>query len=92
MTSIAALQCVERDLIDLDDDVSEILHEFRGIQIITGFEADATPILRTAERKITLRYVVDFLPYVSCLIFSIVYNGQVPEAFDLQGHIDIFTT
>ena len=71
MTSIAALQCVERDLIGLDDDVSEILHEFRGIQIMTGFEADGTPIFRTAERKITLRYVVE----VDCFNSRFVYRG-----------------
>jgi CubicO group peptidase (beta-lactamase class C family) len=56
MTSIAALQCVERGQIGLDDDVSRVLTELRDIQIITGFkEGTEEPILKTAENKITLR-------------------------------------
>lgn len=56
MTSIAAMQCVERGQIGLDDDVSTILTELRDAEILTGFE-DGTeiPILKRAEEKITLR-------------------------------------
>ncbi|KAL8786657.1 MAG: hypothetical protein Q9195_008111, partial [Heterodermia aff. obscurata] len=36
LTSIAALQCVERGLLNLDDDVSDILHEFRELQLLDG--------------------------------------------------------
>lgn len=38
MASIAALQCVEKGLIGLDDDLSEVLPEFKEIEILTGFE------------------------------------------------------
>lgn len=62
MTSIAALQCVERGQIGLDDDVSRVLTELRDIQIITGFkEGTEEPILKTAENKITLRQEQLFL-------------------------------
>lgn len=61
MTSIAALQSVERGLVALDDDVSGVLHEFKDIEIITGFDEDGKPILKRAERKMTLRYVTGLL-------------------------------
>lgn len=56
MTSIAAMQCVERGLITLDEDLSPILTEFKEIEIITGFkEGSDEPILKKAENKISLR-------------------------------------
>ena len=54
MTSIAALQCVERGQIVLDDDVSAVLTELKDIQILTGLN-DEGPIFKKAETKITLR-------------------------------------
>jgi CubicO group peptidase (beta-lactamase class C family) len=57
MTTIAALQCVERGQIGLDDDVSTILPEVKDLQIITGFEEGTDkPTFKKAENKITLRY------------------------------------
>ncbi len=56
MTSIAALQCVERGQIGLDDDVSTVLPEFKDIQILTGFkEGTGEAVLKRAENKVTLR-------------------------------------
>lgn len=55
MTSIAALQCVERGLINLDEDVSPILTELKDVKILSGFEQNGTPSLKPASNKITLR-------------------------------------
>lgn len=55
MTSIAVMQCVERGLLDLDADVSNVLHEFKDIEILTGFDGDGNPILVMAKTKVTLR-------------------------------------
>lgn len=56
MTTIAAMQCVERGEIGLDDDVSTVLTEFKDIQILTGFNEETNePILTPAKNKITLR-------------------------------------
>lgn len=55
MTSIAAMQTVERGLIGLDDDVSTILHEWKDAQILEGFSEDGKPQLRRAKNKLTLR-------------------------------------
>ncbi len=41
LTSIAALQCVERGLLQLDEDVVRVLPEFKDIEIIS--EADEPP-------------------------------------------------
>lgn len=58
ITSIAALQCVEKGQIRLDDDVSTTLTELQDIKIITGFEEGSeTPIFKKATKKITLRFV-----------------------------------
>ena len=54
MASIAAIQCVERGRIALDDDVSAILTELKDIQILTGLR-DGGPIIKKAETKITLQ-------------------------------------
>jgi CubicO group peptidase (beta-lactamase class C family) len=56
MTTIAALQCVEKGLFTLDEDVSRILPEWKDPDIITGFdEGTGKPILVKAKNKITLR-------------------------------------
>lgn len=56
MTSIAAMQCVERGLVTLDTDVAEILPELAGQGILTGFdEASGEPILNKRQNTITLR-------------------------------------
>lgn len=57
MTSIAALQCVERGLLNLDGDAADILPELKGISIISGFDDAGKPILKKAEKIITLRYM-----------------------------------
>jgi CubicO group peptidase (beta-lactamase class C family) len=56
MTSIAALQCVERGQIGLDDDVSHILTELKGVKILTGFkEGTEEPEFKVATNEITVR-------------------------------------
>ncbi|KAL6228678.1 hypothetical protein BDW75DRAFT_226482 [Aspergillus navahoensis] len=62
VTTIAAMQCVERGLLKLDDDVSEILPELKGLKILTGFEEDADgndkPVLVDNVKPITLRHLL----------------------------------
>lgn len=56
MTSISALQCVERGLFTLDEDITRLLPEFKGIDILKGFKEDSEkPILVKATKKITLK-------------------------------------
>lgn len=57
VTTIAALQCVEKGHFTLDEDVTRILPEFKDIQILTGFnEESGEPTLIPSTNVITLRY------------------------------------
>lgn len=55
LTSISALQCVEQGHLNLDDDISTILPQWKDPQIITGVDENGKPKLVPAKNKITLR-------------------------------------
>lgn len=55
MTSIAVMQCIEKGLLNLDDDISKVLHEFQDIDLLTGFDSEGNPQFKKPTRKITLR-------------------------------------
>ena len=56
LTTIAVLQCVERGLIGLDDDVARILPELAELEILTGMDSSTgIPILKKRTKAITLR-------------------------------------
>ncbi len=56
MTAIAALQCIERGLLNLDEPVGSILHEYKDPEILTGFEeGTGKPIYEKAKEPLTLR-------------------------------------
>ncbi|KEF55853.1 beta-lactamase [Exophiala aquamarina CBS 119918] len=60
LTSIAALQCVERGQITLDEDVTPILPELAQLPILEGFEKESgQPLLRQRKTtKLTLRQLL----------------------------------
>ncbi|CRG83773.1 hypothetical protein PISL3812_01129 [Talaromyces islandicus] len=59
VTAIAAMQCVEKGLLNLDDDVSSILTEFKNPDILVGFEDDTgQPIYKKTTGFITLRMLL----------------------------------
>lgn len=55
LTSFAVMQAVERGLTGLDDDDSDILHEWKDAQVLEGSGEDGKPELRKARNKITSR-------------------------------------
>jgi CubicO group peptidase (beta-lactamase class C family) len=55
ITSVAALQLVERGLIDLDAPVGDRLPVLAAPRVLTGFDADGAPVTRPAQAPITLR-------------------------------------
>lgn len=61
ITSVAVMQCVEKGLLKLDDDVSTILPELKDIDVLVGFEngedGKEKPILKKNTKVITLRSV-----------------------------------
>ncbi|KAI1373876.1 putative D-aminoacylase, partial [Hypoxylon crocopeplum] len=59
MTAIAALQCVEKGLLSLDEDISTVLPEWKEREVLLGFdEATGSPLLEKVEGKISLRMLL----------------------------------
>ncbi|KAA6412834.1 MAG: hypothetical protein FRX48_03827 [Lasallia pustulata] len=62
MTTICALQCVEKGLFSLDssEDVKRLIPEMADAEILTGFDAasDGAPITKSPGRKFTLRQML----------------------------------
>jgi methyl acetate hydrolase len=58
ITSVAALQLVERKLVALDEPAEKHLPELRGRQVLDGFEADGRARLRPSSRPVTLRHLL----------------------------------
>lgn len=61
-TTIAAMQCVEKGLFTLDEDVGRIMPELKGMDVITGFETGKDgkekAVLVKNTKPITLRFVI----------------------------------
>lgn len=56
MTAIAVLQCIERGLFDLDEDVARILPELKNLEIISKAEGtNDNPTLKKKKNAITPR-------------------------------------
>ena len=55
LTSIAAMQIVEKGLISLEDDVSSYIPELAKQPVLKGFDSSEAPI--TAERKNPIKFV-----------------------------------
>ncbi|KFH44129.1 hypothetical protein ACRE_050780 [Hapsidospora chrysogenum ATCC 11550] len=59
MTSIAALQCVERGHFTLDEDVTRLLPELKDIEVQTSSKDETgAPVLVKASKTITLRHLL----------------------------------
>ena len=58
ITSIAALQCVERGLIGLDDSVSDVLPELAAFEVISSDDGGNTLNYTKANKPITIRQLV----------------------------------
>ena len=59
MTTIAALQCVERGLFSLDEHVSILLPELNSPDILAEFNSETgQPVLKKATKNITLRQLL----------------------------------
>lgn len=59
LTAICAIQCIERGLLNLEDDISTVLPEWKTRNVLVGFEEGVgKPILREAKGIITLRMLL----------------------------------
>ena len=71
MTTVAALQCVERGLLRLDTDITDVLPELKDIDILVKMVDDGSggkkPVLKKSKGKITLRYVKNVLNHIDSI-------------------------
>lgn len=58
LTSVAALQLVERGGLKLDEPAARVDPALASLQVLTGFDAKGTPQLRPPRRPITLRQLL----------------------------------
>jgi len=58
LTSVAALQLVERGKLKLDEPAGQIDPMLGSAQVLAGFDAKGIPQLRPAQRPITLRHLL----------------------------------
>ena len=58
VTSVAAMQLVEKGKLDLDRPNGGVLPELAAPQVLEGFDNEGKPRLRSAKRPITLRHLL----------------------------------
>jgi methyl acetate hydrolase len=58
ITTVAALQLVERGQLSLDGAIGEVLPALANPMILEGFDAAGAPLLRAATQAITLRHLL----------------------------------
>ena len=58
LTSVAALQLVERGKLKLDEPAAAIDPALASVRVLTGFDAKGAPQLRPAQNPITLRHLL----------------------------------
>lgn len=58
ITSIAALQLVERGLVGLDQDISSLVPSFAAQKVLVKYSGDGEPLLEERRNPITLRHLL----------------------------------
>jgi methyl acetate hydrolase len=59
ITSVAAMQLVERETLTLDEPVTKHLPKLSGLEVLEGFDKNTgKPVLRPASKPVTLRHLL----------------------------------
>ena len=61
LTSVAALQLVERGRLKLDEPAANVDPTLAALPVLTGFDAKGVPQLRTARKPVTLRNLLSHI-------------------------------
>ncbi|KAJ3940587.1 uncharacterized protein N0V96_009592 [Colletotrichum fioriniae] len=86
ITAIAALQCVERGQIKLDDEVYDVLPELKDFEVL-GHDQSGNVTLHPHKEKITLRHLLSHTSGVGVDVFDPrlqawrMSRGEHPQAF-----------
>jgi len=70
LTSVAALQLVERGKLTLDEPAGNIDPKLASMQVLTGFDAKGIPQLRPAQKPLTLRNLLTHTSGFSYLLWD----------------------
>jgi len=81
LTSVAALQLVERGLLDLDTPIGNLLPALKTRNILVGFYASGKPVLRPAQTAITLAHL---LTHTSGFVEG-VWNADILRYLEVTG-------
>ncbi|CZR56749.1 related to transesterase [Phialocephala subalpina] len=88
VTTVAVLQCVDKGLLSLDDDITTVLPELKDVQVLTGFEkgekGEDKPVLKENTKTITLRNMITHTSGLSYDIFS-KYNSIFNDKRSKKG-------
>jgi len=91
VTTIAAMQCVEKGVLSLDMDISSLLDEWKSPQILRDFDhSTGEPLLVHSTRNITLRHLLSHtsglcFPYLApSLIKWRAWRHEEPDAYQVD--------
>lgn len=87
ITGAAAMQCVERGLLDLDAPAGEVIPYLGQAQVLEGFDGDGEPMLRPPTSAVTLR---NLLTHTSGFVYEI-WNGNDLAYRERTGTPSLFT-
>jgi CubicO group peptidase (beta-lactamase class C family) len=85
ITATACMQLVEQGKLQLEQPAAEILPQLKSPQILNGFDASGHPILRPAQKAITVRHL---LTHTSGYSYSI-WSDQLTRYEKATGMPDI---
>ena len=86
VTCTAAMQLIERGLIQIDQPVASIVPEFAEIQVLEGFDGD-TPRLRPPKTQVTLSHLAT---HTAGFAYEL-WNDKILKYLQVTGHPGIMT-
>ncbi|KAI2473450.1 beta-lactamase family protein [Annulohypoxylon bovei var. microspora] len=81
MTSVAALQQVDRGHIGLDEDIGKVLPELNALKVLTGFDGEGKPVYEERQVTITLKHLLTHSSGLTAPLFS----PKLKQLADFRG-------